>query len=135
MDTNVLVSAFLGRTRQTPPQRIVEAGLLGAFRPVCCDEIALEFRNVALRPKLVARHRQSRAEIDVFLTRWVQRAMHRSAPTGNRPAPDPDDQMLWNLLSADPELILVTGDQPLLDSGDCPGRVMLPADFQQSVLR
>lgn len=43
--------------------------------------------------------------------------------------------MLWNLLSADPELILVTGDQPLLDSGDYTGRVMLPADFQQRVLR
>lgn len=134
VDTNVLISAFLGQAGRTAPQQIVAAGIKGRFRPVCCDEILLEFRSVALRPKLIKLHRQGPAEVERFLQRWVQRSMHRRAPKAPLAAPDPQDQMLWDLLAADSDLLLVTGDLKLLNSRDFAGRKLSPATLLTSHL-
>lgn len=50
-------------------------------------------------------------------------------PVSAPPAPDPGDQMLWNLLAVRLDLVLVTGDQALLLDEGMSGRVLSPAQF------
>ena len=45
------------------------------------------------------------------------------------PAPDPRDQLLWNLLAARPDLLLVTGDKLLLGDTGMRGRVISARAF------
>jgi predicted nucleic acid-binding protein len=45
------------------------------------------------------------------------------------PAPDPGDQLLWELLAAKADLLLVTGDKRLLRDAGMHGRVMTPQAF------
>ncbi len=45
------------------------------------------------------------------------------------PAPDPGDQFLWDLLTARPDLQLVTGDKALLKDVSMQGRVCSPLSF------
>lgn len=131
VDTNVLISALLGQSGDTPPQRVVEAALTGRFRPVCCDAIVREFLQVAQRPKLVALHREGNENVEKFMQRWIERAIHRTPAPTVLNAPDPGDQVLWELLAADPELLLISGDRRLLEARDFAGRKYTAADFLQ----
>jgi uncharacterized protein len=45
------------------------------------------------------------------------------------PAPDPGDQMLWELLAARDDLVLVTGDKRLLRDRGMRGRVISAEAF------
>ena len=45
------------------------------------------------------------------------------------PAPDPGDQLLWNLLAAKPDLLLVTGDKLLQKDSGMRGRVISARAF------
>jgi predicted nucleic acid-binding protein len=44
-------------------------------------------------------------------------------------APDPGDQLLWDLLAARADLLLVTGDKLLLGDAGMKGRVISPHAF------
>ena len=44
-------------------------------------------------------------------------------------APDPGDPLLWGLLAARAELVLITGDKLLLRDAGMQGRVMSPSGF------
>ena len=44
-------------------------------------------------------------------------------------APDPGDPLLWGLLAARAELVLITGDKLLLRDAGMQGRVMSPSAF------
>ena len=52
-----------------------------------------------------------------------------TAPPSPQPAPDPKDQMLWDLLAAHSDLVLITGDARLLEASDAPGPVWTPAQW------
>lgn len=68
-------------------------------------------------------------KLDQFLQALFIRAVvdyPRSAPVR---APDPDDQMLWDLLHAVPESMLVTGEAALARTTDFPNRVFTPRQF------
>lgn len=86
-----------------------------------------EYRQVLLRPKLVRLHGLSENEIDRLLTELTANALWRE-PAGNVPesAPDPGDAHLWALLDSEPDAILVTGDQRLLDN-HLSGRAVITA--------
>lgn len=83
----------------------------------------------------MALHRQGPTEVEHFLQRWVQRSMHCRAPRASLAAPDPKDQMLWDMLAADAELLLVTGDLKLLNCRAFSGRKLSPATLLTSHLR
>ena len=51
------------------------------------------------------------------------------APVASVPAPDPGDQVLWDLLAARSDLVLVTGDKRLVEDAGMRGRVVSPREF------
>jgi len=68
-------------------------------------------------------------KLDQFLKVLLIRAVvdyPRPAPVR---APDPDDQMLWDLLHAVPESMLVTGEAALSRAPDFAGRIFTPRQF------
>lgn len=52
-----------------------------------------------------------------------------SPPGVGSPAPDPDDQLLWDLLAAKPDLLLVTGGNALQRDAAMRSRVVSPQAF------
>ncbi|MCZ8341217.1 MAG: hypothetical protein O9345_24165, partial [Burkholderiaceae bacterium] len=66
--------------------------------------------------------------IDLLLTELVRHAMVL-APGRGAAAPDPGDQLLWDLLASRADLVLVTGDRALLEDATMAGRVMSPVAF------
>ena len=50
-------------------------------------------------------------------------------PGAGSPAPDPGDQLLWDLLAAKPDLLLVTGDKALQRDAAMRSRVVSPQAF------
>lgn len=86
-DTNVIVSGFLSPTG--PPGRIVEWLRSGAVQAVLDDRIAMEYREVLLRPAF----RLPPDEVTLVLAQISRQGSWIEAPPGPaaRELPDPDD--------------------------------------------
>jgi predicted nucleic acid-binding protein len=99
--------------------------LSASFACVISEQLLAEYRAVLVRPQLRKLHGLSLAEVDILLTKIAQQAI--VLPPGNGPAaPDRGDPLLWDLLAARADLILVTGDKTLLRSPDMKTRVVPP---------
>ena len=135
IDTNVLISALTSPVDDSPPRQILRAWRAGRFRAAWCDELLAEWQRVCARPPISRRHglsaREQMAFFRILLRPAAQIEPKLAAPT----APDPKDQMLWGMLAAHPALLLVTGDQALLDSAHYPDRKYRPADFAARLSR
>ena len=81
-----------------------------------------------MRPRVRALHRLAVGEIETILTGLAQHAIVL-IPVAARPATDRGDQLLWDLLAARTDLVLVTGDKRLIKDGGMRGRVVSAADF------
>ena len=128
VDTNVVVAGMLTKQDASPVARILD-GMLGAAFPFVLSETLLaEYRAVLVRPVLRKLHGLSVAEVEAILTDLAQHAIVL-APVGAPPAPDPGDQLLWELLAARADLVLVTGDKLLLRDTGMQGRVISPQAF------
>ena len=128
VDTNVVVAGLLTKEDASPVARILD-GMLGAAFPFVLSEALLaEYRAVLIRPVLRKLHRLTVAEVDWVLTDLAQHAIVL-APVGAAPAPDPGAQLLWELLAAKADLVLVTGDKLLLRDASMQGRVISPQAF------
>ena len=126
VDTNVVVAGFLTQQDASPVARILD-GMLGAAFPFVLSEALLaEYRTVLLRPALRKLHGLTVAEVEAILTDLAQHAIVL-APVAAPPAPDPGDQLLWELLAAKADLVLVTGDKLLLRDAGMQGRVISPS--------
>lgn len=134
IDTNVLVAGLITMQAQSPVARILDDMLVGVFTFVLSDALLAEYRTVLMRPKLRKLHRLSEPEIDVILTA-IARSAVVLAPLRGAAAPEPGDQLLWDLLSSRSDLILVTGDKLLLASKDMAGRVITPQAFRDDLAR
>lgn len=97
--------------------------LVAAFPFVVSEACA-----VLVRPGLRKLHGLTVAEIETLLTDIAQHAIVL-APVATTPAPDPGDQLLWQLLAAKSDLLLVTGDELLLRNTGMRGRVLSPSEF------
>ncbi|GAA4416175.1 PIN domain-containing protein [Quisquiliibacterium transsilvanicum] len=128
VDTNVVVAGLLTGNAASPVARILDGMLTGAFTYALSEALLAEYRTVLVRPQLCKLHGLSVTEIDALLTDIAFNAIVL-APAPARPAPDPGDQLLWELLAARPELLLVTGDKLLLRDPGMGGRVIEPAAF------
>ena len=128
IDTNVVVAGLLTKQDMSPVARILD-GMLGAAFPFVLSEALLaEYRTVLVRPVLRKLHGLTVAEVEAVLTDIAQHAVVL-APAAAPPAPDPGDQLLWGLLAAKADLVLVTGDKLLLRDAGMQGRVISPQAF------
>lgn len=112
-DANILVSAALGRSPQSPSVRIIDAALDGRIELVMSPALLEEIADVLSRPRI--RKRLSADDAQLFLAdvaaQVVMLADPLDPPTVCR---DPDDDYLVALaMIADAE-VLVSGDNDLL---------------------
>ncbi|MBE2241443.1 MAG: twitching motility protein PilT, partial [Burkholderiaceae bacterium] len=73
-------------------------------------------------------HGLTLAEVETLLTDIAQHAIVLVPGVGS-PAPDPGDQLLWDLLAAKPDLLLITGDKALQRDAAMRSRVVSPQAF------
>lgn len=130
IDTNVVVAGWLTANDASPVARILDGMLAAAFPFVLSEALLAEYRTVLVRPSLRRLHGLTAAELDAVLTDLVQHAIVLNPASGSAPpAPDPGDQLLWDLLATRADLLLVTGDKLLLQDGGMQGRVISPQAF------
>ena len=128
VDTNVVVAGLLTAHESSPVARILD-GMLGAAFPFVLSEVLLaEYRTVLVRPKLRKLHGLTVAEVETLLTNLAQHAIVL-VPVAATAAPDPGDQLLWELLAVRADLLLVTGDKLLLQDAGMRGRAISPQAF------
>ena len=132
VDTNVVVAGLLTGNDASPVVRILDGMLAAAFPFVVSEALLAEYRTVLVRPNLRTLHGLAVAEVDAILTDLAQHAIVL-APAAAPPAPDPGDQLLWDLLAAKTTLLLVTGDKLLLKNLGMRGRVISPREFVAGV--
>lgn len=132
IDTNVVVAGLLTAHADSPVARILDGMLSAKFAFVVSQALVAEYRAVLLRPKLSKLHGLSEDEVDAVLTDMVRHAIVLvpvRGQSGTPVAPDPGDQLLWDLLAARPDLVLVTGDKLLLQDKGMQPRVLSPQEF------
>ena len=132
VDTNVVVAGLLTRNDASPVARILDGMLAAAYPFVVSEALLAEYRTVLVRPNLRKLHGLTVAEVDAILTDLAQHAIVLT-PVKAPPAPDPGDQLLWDLLAARADLLLITGDKLLLRDSGMHGRVVSPQAFVAGV--
>ena len=128
VDTNVVVAGLLTANDASPVARILDGMLVAAFPFVLSEALLAEYRTVLVRPSLRKLHGLTVAEVETILTDLAQHAIVL-APVAAPLAPDPGDQLLWELLAARADLVLVTGDKLLRQDVGMQGRVISPQAF------
>jgi len=128
IDTNVVVAGLLTARDASPVARILDDMLAAAFPFVVSEALLAEYRAVLIRAPLRKLHGLSIPEVETILTDLAQHAIVL-APVAGPPAPDPGDQLLWDLLTVRASLRLVTGDRRLLLDVGMRGRVISPHTF------
>jgi len=129
IDTNVIVAGLLTAHADSPVSRILDGMLSATLAFVVSEPLLAEYRAVLVRPKLCKLHGLSEEEVDAILTDIARHAIvlaPASGPDMAPSAPDPGDQFLWNLLATRADLVLVTGDQLLLQDQAMQPRVIAP---------
>jgi predicted nucleic acid-binding protein len=130
VDTHVIVAGLLTSQAASPVAQVLDRMLNAALPFVLSPALLAEYRSVILRPKIATRHGLLAHEVDTILTDIARHAvMLQPGPPAaiHAKAPDPGDQMLWDLLALRPDLVLVTGDLRLLASEAMAPRVLIPA--------
>ena len=128
VDTNVVVAGLLTGNAASPVARILDGMLAAAFPFVVSEALLAEYRAVLVRPALRKQHGLTVTEVETLLTDIAHHAIVL-APAVGSPAPEPGDQLLWNLLAARENPLLVTGDQALQDDAAMRARVLSPRAF------
>ena len=128
VDTNVVIAGLLTAHATSPVVRILDGMLSAAFPFVVSEALLAEYRTVLVRPNLRKLHGLTISELETILTDVAQHAIVL-VPVVAPPAPDPGDQLLWELLAARGDLVLVTGDKALLKDARMQGRLISPQAF------
>ncbi len=128
VDTNVVVAGLLTQNDASPVARVLDGMLSAAFPFVMSEALLAEYRTVLVRPVLRKLHCLTVAEVESVLTDMAQHAIMLK-PVAAPPAPDPGDQLLWELLAARADVLLITGDKLLLRDVGMKGRVISPLAF------
>jgi len=128
VDTNVVVAGLLTSRDTSPVARVLDNMLRAALPFVVSEALLAEYHAVLVRPGLRKLHGLTVSEVESLLTTLARHAIVL-APAKAAAAPDPGDQLLWDLLAARADLILVTGDKRLLQAPGMSGRVITPHAF------
>ena len=136
VDTNVVVAGLLTAHEASPgfvdSARILDSMLAAAFPFVVSEALLAEYRTVLVRPNLRKLHGLTVAEVDAILTDLAQHAIVLTPVQAPR-VPDPGVQLLWELLAARADLLLITGDKLLLRDAGMQGRIVSPQTFVAGV--
>lgn len=127
-DTNVVVAGLLTGNPVSPVARILDGMLTAAFPFVVSEALLAEYRKVLVRPALRKLHGLTITEVDALLTDLVLQAIVLSPGTGTL-APDTGAQLLWDLLAARTDLVLITGDRALPEDAAMQSRLLSPREF------
>lgn len=92
LDTNVVVSALLGRA--SVPGSILEEALTGRLIPLLHEDILEEYNDVLLRPKFQFDGR----DVDVALAGLIKRGIFIDAVPIEDYIPDPDDAVFYRVV-------------------------------------
>ena len=128
VDTHVVVAGLLSGNAASPVARVLDGMLAAAFPFVVSEALLAEYRDVLVRPALRKLHGLTVAEVETLLTDIAQHAIVLPPGVGS-PAPDPGDQLLWDLLAARADLLLITGDKALQRDAAMQARVRSPQAF------
>jgi uncharacterized protein len=129
IDTNVVVAGLITGNAASPVARILDGMLAASFTFAVSEALLAEYHAVLLRPSLRKLHGLSVAEVETLLTDIAHHAIVLVPAESLLQAPDPGDQMLWDLLATRADLWLVTGDKLLLEHPGMQGRLMTPRGF------
>jgi uncharacterized protein len=125
VDTHVVVAGLLTGNATSPVARILDGMLAAAFPFVVSEALLAEYRAVLVRPVLRKLHGLTVTQVGTLLTDIAQHAIVLPPGVG-APTPDPGDQLLWDLLAAKPDLLLITGDKALQRDAAMCSRVVSP---------
>ena len=128
VDTNVVVAGFPIAGNPLPAAAILQGMLNGELAFVASPSLLAEYREVLSRPPLQKLHGLTDAALHALVGRIEQHADVIEPPAA-APAPDPGDQMLWELLAARVDLVLVTSDKLLLRDRPMRGRIITPEAY------
>ena len=123
VDTNVVVAGFPTADNALPVARILRGMLDASFPFVVSGPLLAEYRDVLGRPNVSRLHGLAAQAVEAIVADIARHATLLE-PAAAPPAPDPGDQLLWELLAARDDLILVTGDKLLLRDRHMRGRVV-----------
>jgi len=128
VDTNVVVAGLPLAGNPLQVARILHGMLGAAFPFVVSEPLLAEYREVLARPNVCRLHGLAGEALEALLADIARHATVL-APATAAAAPDPGDQMLWELLAARDDLVLVTGDKRLLRDRGMRGRVISAEAF------
>ena len=126
VDTNVVVAGFPIAGNPLPVAAILRRMLDGEMAFLASMALLAEYREVLARPPLRKLHRLDDAALAALVARLEQGAEIIETVAASTAAPDPGDQMLWELLAARADALLVTSDKRLLRDKAMRGRVVTP---------
>lgn len=109
LDTNVLVSALLGKN--SVPGKIFDEAVSGCIVPLFNNEIITEYEDVLRRRKFPFTEQQVRAVIDTIEHRGI---FVDASPIENPAMPDLDDVVFYEVVMEkrkEADAYLVTGNQ------------------------
>lgn len=134
VDTNVVVAGLPTGNDVSPAARILDGMLATAFPFAVSEALLAEYRTVLVRPKLRKLHGLTITEVETILIEIAQHAIVLNPQASAAPpAADHGDQLLRDLLTTRADLLLVTGDNQLLQDAGMLGRVISPRAFMASV--
>ena len=128
VDTNVVVAGFPMAAKALPVAAILRGMMSGELPFVASASLLAEYREVLSRPELQKLHGLADEALEALVGQLEHRA-ELIEPVATALAPDPGDQMLWELLAARADLVLVTSDKLLLRDRTMRGRVITPQAF------
>jgi putative PIN family toxin of toxin-antitoxin system len=132
VDTNVVVSGLLTGDPNAPTARILNGMLAADFSYVVSTELLAEYHTVLSRSVLRRLHGLSANELETVLAALAEFAIVLE-PGPGRAAPDPNDQMLWDLLATRSDIDWVTGDQRLFDNSAYAQRLITPRAYADAL--
>ena len=128
VDTNIVVAGFPTAGNPLPVARILQDMLGAVFPFVVSEPLLAEYRDVLGRPNLSRLHGLAADAVEAIVA-GIARNATLVEPGFAAPAPDPGDQLLWDLLGTRADLILVTADKLLLRDRQMRGRVISAEAF------
>ena len=133
VDSNVIAAATDMRAESLPYRAAF--GIEGSNHTFLISPVLrAEWDRVLRKPELVQRHGFGPREVAALLDDLLADAVVDAPPRAGLDCPDRRDQALWDLLEANPDSVLVTGEVALLESNHFPGRILSPREFVERYL-
>lgn len=108
IDTNVIVSALLGKNSKSSPSIVYEAVLDGTITPVYNEEILNEYRNVLSRRNKFPFEKEDVENLANLVTRSGLKVERTKAFEEN--FPDPKDIVFYEVTLSKDDAYLITGN-------------------------